>query len=388
MIYLKLGTLKLKIMKIALNATCLNNRPSGAKKRFTGIYEQVFSQCTKYDFIVFEPKDFNVSSWFTPHPNVQYIKTDQSSENSLQRYLRGKLFWNAALRKIKPDIFESFHQPLVKSPIGRTITTVHDIRYLRFSALYSPYRRLLARLCLRSALERADVVITVSDSMKGEILDFFPKANVRVLYNGINIESFHKLTDEDIICVRSKYDIPPNFLLCVGHFEKRKNYLRLLDALDLINKEGNNLSLVIVGNYGDDLELVYHKINQLGLSGSVKILMNLSDNELHCLYRLSSLFVFPSIYEGFGIPILEAMAARCPMVISNLPVFREITENQFFYFDPYDPVSIADHILKVYNSKEEQNRITDYGIKRLKMFSYKKIAQDLNYIYSGNIAPS
>jgi glycosyltransferase involved in cell wall biosynthesis len=93
------------------------------------------------------------------------------------------------------------------------------------------------------------------------------------------------------------------------------------------------------------------------------------------------LFVFPSVYEGFGIPILEAMAAQCPMVISDLPVFREITENQSLYFNPNNAESIATEIWNVLNSSVEQKRLIDYGVKRVRDFTYDKLAQRLENIY-------
>ena len=126
---------------------------------------------------------------------------------------------------------------------------------------------------------------------------------------------------------------------------------------------------------------MFEQIRTLDLSDNVMILKNLPNWEVQSLYRLCSLFVFPSVYEGFGIPILEAMAAQRPMVLSDLPVFREITENQSIYFDPNKIESIADVILKTYSSKFEQERLVDYGLKRMEAFKYHNLAQDLVKIY-------
>jgi len=368
-------------MKIVLNATCLNSHPSGARNRFVGIYQQIFKLCPEVDFIVFEPKDCSISSWFSRSFNVRYIKTGQSSENSIQRYLSGKLFWSRELNKINPDIFETYHLPLVKSPAGRTILTVHDIRYLRFPHLYSPFRRVVSRSLLRSALLRSDLVITVSNAIKKEILDFCPKANVKVIHNGIDPEAYHSLSGEDLSKIKESLNLPQKFILSVGHLEKRKNYPRLLEAISSLNLKGNNLFLCIVGNEGDDSKAILDKINELKLINNVKLLKNLTDHEVRGLYRLCSLFVFPSLYEGFGIPIIEAMAAQCPMVLSDLPVFREITENQSLYFNENDPELMARAILKAYDSASEQKRLIEYGTKRVEMFKYDKLARDLKQIY-------
>jgi len=368
-------------MKIAFNATCFNNSPSGARNRFIGIYEQLFMRLPEDEFFVFEPKDCSISDWFPPLPNVRFIQTGQLSESSLQRYLKGWFFWNRALKKINPDIFETFHFPLIKSPTGRTILTVHDIRYVHIPHMHSSLRCLFSRKVVRSALEKSDIVVTVSNAIKEELLDIYPKGNIIVIYNGIDARPYNVLSNDDLSKVRKKFALPERFLLSVGRFEKRKNYPRLLKALSLLNKNGHNLYLVIVGNDGDDLDASLEQINILNLSNNVKILKDISAHDINSLYRLCSLLVFPSIYEGFGFPILEAMAAQCPMVVSDLPVFREITENQFLYFDPNDTESIAEVIWKVYDSALEQKRMVDYGLIRVDMFNYNNIAQDLEKVY-------
>ena len=126
-------------MKIAINATCFNSNPSGARNRFIGIYGKLFESFSGDEFFVFEPKDCDISNCFSPLSNVRFIQTDQLSYDSLQRYIKGLFFWRRELKRINPDIFETFNFPLVKSPVGRTILTIHDIRYVCFPELYSKY---------------------------------------------------------------------------------------------------------------------------------------------------------------------------------------------------------------------------------------------------------
>lgn len=367
-------------MRIALNATCFNNRASGAKNRFVGIYEEVFRRMTGDEFYVYEPRDCKISGWFSDYPNVHYISTPLSSDNPFQRHVRGRFFWGRELRRLKPDIFETSYLPLVKSPVGRTVLTIHDIRYLRFPDLY-PFRDIVGRMVLSSALEKSDFVVTVSHAMREELVNFFPDAKVGVIYNGIDIQPYRNLSEADLDGVRQRFRLGDRFLLSVGHLEKRKNYPRLLEALDRLRKSGHHFQLVIVGNEADGLQPIHEKIQSLELSDRVRVLRNLSDHEVRCLYRLCSLFVFPSIYEGFGIPVLEAMAARRPMVLSDLPVFREITENQSSYFNEFDPRLIAEAILKVSDSEAEQKRLVEYGARRVAAFEYRKLAGDLEEFY-------
>src|SRR5438093_7757281 len=118
-------------MRIALNATSLNNRPSGAKNRFIGIYQRIFRRLSTDHFYVFEPKDCRIQDWFPDAPNVDFVRTDQFSDRPFQRYFQAKRFWQHYLAYLKPDVFETYHLPLLKSPTGRTVLTIHDVRYVR-----------------------------------------------------------------------------------------------------------------------------------------------------------------------------------------------------------------------------------------------------------------
>jgi glycosyltransferase involved in cell wall biosynthesis len=368
-------------MRIAINATCFSNRPTGARNRFVGIYGKLFQLLAHDEFYVYEPVDIRISTWFPPRSNVHFIATGQRSELPGQRYLSGKLFWSSELKRLKPDVFETSHLPLVRSPVGRTIQTIHDIRYLRHPELYSVFRRLINQTVLRTALNRADLIVTVSHAMRKELLEFHPKANVRVVYNGFDGSTYGLLSDQKAREIAQKLKVPPNFLLSVGHLEKRKNYPRLLQALKRINQRGHDFHLVIVGNVGDEMAEIHRQIALLDLSKNVQILRYLEDPELRALYSLCRLFVFPSSYEGFGIPILEAMASGCPFVLSNLPVFREITEDRCVYFDPHNTESLAEVLLRTLQSGLEMKKIADYGAKRVKDFEYENIALEVAKIY-------
>jgi glycosyltransferase involved in cell wall biosynthesis len=368
-------------MRIAINATCFSSSPSGAKNRFVGIYGQVFRRLPEWEFFIYEPKNCPMTDWFPTFSNIRFIPTNLPSNNFLERCIRGQFFWKRELKRVAPDIFEMFHFPLVKSPVGRTFLTIHDIRYVSLSELYSKFRGLVSQSTLRMAFAGADKLITPSHSSKAELLQLYPRSSISVLYNGVDPDSFSGPSDEDLLRVRKKYGLCERFLLSVGHLEKRKNYLRLLKAISILKKRDRNCFLVIIGNDGDDEDAILRQIRALSLSDNVLILKKVPDCEVRSLYRLCSLFVFPSVYEGFGIPILEAMAAQCPMVISDLPVFREITENQSLYFNPNNAESIATEIWNVLNSSVEQKRLIDYGVKRVRDFTYDKLAQRLENIY-------
>src|SRR5262249_36150905 len=154
-----------------------------------------------------------------------------------------------------------------------------------------------------------------------------------------------------------KYALEDEFILAVGHLERRKNYLRLIDAISRLREGGCHSSLVIVGNDSGSKNAIEHRIASKNVSNHVKILSHVSNYELICLYKLCGLVVFPSAYEGFGIPILEAMAARRPIVLSDIPVFREITQNRGVYFPYHDVETMAEAIHNVLHSQCERARL-------------------------------
>jgi len=366
-------------LKIGLNATCLNDRPSGAKQRFVGIYSNLIKNLADAEFVVYEPADCRVGAWFDGAPNVTVRRTPLPSEGRARKLFTGLRYWDTALSREGYDIFEGLNLPLVKTPTGRTLLTVHDIR-----GMYSEsgvLERSIYKLALGRSIARADHVITVSETMKQEILGFFPRASISVIYNGIDATKFVTVIEADLQAVRRKYALPENFVLAVGHLEQRKNYLCLIDALAILRDQGQSCSLLIVGNDSGERQVIEERIESAKLTCTVKFLNNLSDHEVRCVYKLCSLFIFPSSYEGFGIPILEAMAAERPMVLSDLPVFREITQNKGVYFPHDDVEAMAVAIETVLSSGSERARLIDYGKERVQAFNFQNLAGQLGNLY-------
>lgn len=366
-------------MKIGLNATCLNDRPSGARQRFFGIYGELVKRLPDAEFVVYEPVDCKVAAWFEGAPNVSARPTPLPSEGRLKRLARGLGYWRKALLLDQFDLFECFNQPLIKSPTGRTLLTIHDIR--RLYADWGTLERSIYRLALERDLKTADHVLTVSESMKQEIHDFFPGVPISVVYNGLDAEIFDSVAESDLQALRRKHGLPEAFIMAVGHLERRKNYLRLIDAIARLRDQGRVLNLVIVGNDSGERKAIQDRIDSAKLSDNVTFLSGLSDLEVRCAYKLCSLFVFPSSYEGFGIPILEAMAAGCPMVLSDIPVFREITQNKGVYFPHDDVEAMAAAIDAVLSSSSQRTSLINYGKERVQAFSFKSLAGQLESVY-------
>lgn len=361
-------------MKIGINATSLNNRPSGAKQRFVGLYGELFRANPNVEYLIYEPRDCRVAGWFAESPNVRAIATPLPSDTRWGRFTGGLGYWRGQLKRDRLSLFETLHLPLLRAPDCPTVLTVHDARPV-LPAVPGPIRA-FNRFILERALNKADHVVTVSETMKDELLALCPSARVSAIYNGIDPAPF-RLSN----ALRPS-PIEGRFLLAVGHFEKRKNYVTLVRAMDRLRRIDPNLKLVIVGKDGGTLRETAAQVVQLGLSTTVRLFHDVNECDLVSLYLRAQMLVFPSAYEGFGIPILEAMAADTAMALSALAVFRELTQDRAIYFDPYDAVGMADSIARLLSSAQRQNEQRHYGATRIADFSFHALAAELARLHT------
>ena len=366
-------------MRVGLNATCLNDRPSGARQRFSGIYRELIRSCTDIQFFIYEPADCRVARWFDDAPNVTVRRTPIPSTGRVRRIWKGRAYWPRILSEDRLDIFENFHLPMVRARNSANLLTMHDLRDGLPGS--PPVKRIAYLNILRRALRLADQVIAVSDAIKGQLLSIVPDSKVTTVYNGIDSAGFDAVDPRAAEAARRKYALPAEFILAVGHLETRKNYPRLVAAIAKLRDQGYPSALLIVGNDGGDASAVGAEIDRLDLVGHVKILSGISDGALAEIYSLCSLVVFPSRYEGFGIPVLEAMAARRPLVLSDIPVFRELTEGRGTYF-PSDRIEVmADVLASMMADPERRRQSIDYGVARVRDFAFPKLAAQVEQLY-------
>jgi glycosyltransferase involved in cell wall biosynthesis len=355
-------------VRVGLNATCFGARPSGARQRFVELYGELFRIRPEIEFIVYEPSDFAVRQCFRPFANVAFKRTPLPGRGRLRRLVRGQGYWRGVAQADRLDLFEQFHFPL--APVGiPAILTVHDARWAG-----SPLLRLVMRLSMR----RADRIVTVSATMMAELSAIEPACAIRVVHNGIAPARFSRGERTPLAPARAPY------LLAVGHLERRKNYPGLIRALALLRAAGHDIDLVIVGRRGesdDDWPRIERAIAQAGLQDRVTVLSEVDDEALPGLYAGCALVVFPSRYEGFGIPLLEAMAARRPLVCSDIPVFRELTEGRLAYFRADEPAEIARAVGEVLHSRPRQDSLIAYGAQRLAAFRPERLAGEIAALY-------
>ena len=253
----------------------------------------------------------------------------------------------------------------------RNIATVHDLNYLNFPQTFSRGQRLIRKILVPLALKRADCVLTVSDTSKQEIESVFriDPQRLRVVYNGFQPPA--KPSEEP--------DSKP-YALAIGTLKTHKNYGRLIEAFSKLT-EFPDLRLAIVGRDDGSKSELQSLAAQLGIERKVEFLGFVSSEELASLFQRSKVFVFPSLYEGFGMPILEAMARDLPVACSHLPVLKEVGGEAAVYFDPYDVGAIADSIRRVLLQEVDVEHLVELGRKQVTRFSWSTSAQTVLGIY-------
>jgi glycosyltransferase involved in cell wall biosynthesis len=263
-----------------------------------------------------------------------------------------------------------------------SVVTVHDLALARFPQFT---KRLLGEWWpmrkARGTLRKATRIIAVSEQTARDIVEFYDISmeKIRVVYNGVG-EEFFPCNDPEQM--KMKFSLPhEDFLLNVGGGDPRKNVERLLSAFSILCRGDQPIALVLAGGLGNQLDPIRRKIADLRLEDKVVLTGHLSVPELRLLYSNARAFVFPSLYEGFGIPVLEAMACGAPVVASNGSSIPEIAGGAAILVDPSDEDALASAVEGILQDRSLGERLRSAGLQRAKAFSWEKAARETLAVY-------
>ena len=290
-----------------------------------------------------------------------------------------------ALRREGVTLFHAPHYVLPPLVRCRSVVTIHDCIHLMFPQ-YLPNRFALAyaRTSIRLAARRATRVMTVSESSKRDILRFVDTQpeKIDVIYNEYDERFGVEPREEDVVRVRERYQLHDEFVLYAGNVKPHKNLERLIEAFYLVRKGGlDHLKLVLIGDDISKYTALRRAVHQYQLHKYVRFLGYLPEETLAVMYRLASVFVFPSLYEGFGLPPLEAMASGTPVVTSNVSSLPEVAGDAAVLVDPYDPRSIAEGITRVLTDETLRRELRRKGLARARQFSWEESVRRVHDIY-------
>ena len=280
------------------------------------------------------------------------------------------------LRRERPDLYHAPHYVLPAAVGCSSVVTIHDCIHLMFPQ-YLPSRAAYAyaRAQMWTAAHRSDCILTVSDASKRDILHLFniPPEKIVVIYNAIDAH-FSVTPPADAVCrVRERYQLNHRFVLYVGNIKPHKNLVRLIEAFnELRTGELEDLKLLIIGDEISKLPALRRAVHRHKLHKHVRFLGYVPDDQLAVLYRLAAVFVFPSLYEGFGLPPLEAMASGTPVVVSNVSSLPEVVGDAAVLVDPHDVDSIVDGLRLVLTDPARAEEMRRKGLERAREFSWER----------------
>ncbi|MEO0132219.1 MAG: glycosyltransferase family 1 protein [candidate division WOR-3 bacterium] len=356
-------------MRIGIDVSILREPPRGVGTYLLNLLSRFSSLAPNDEFILYTP-----SKLFT---NIIYknyiIKLGKPPLNLL-----GGTFWlrtNISLRRNNDNLSVFFSPAHVLPPLHKaikTVLTVHDLVALLYPETMANYNRLVHRLYFKQSVARADKIIVVSEWTKHLLCEYFSVSadKISVIYEGFD-ECFKIYPMSEVKAYLKQLNLTEPYILSVGTIEPRKNYLCLIQAF---KKFSSNFLLVIVGRVGWKAHSVFELIEKLRLKSRIRILGYVSPKQLPYLYNGAEIFVFPSLYEGFGLPLLEAMACGASVIASNSSSLPEIGGDACIYFNPSDPFDLTEKIdLLISNSSLKEN-LKQKSLKRAQNFSWEQCA--------------
>lgn len=281
------------------------------------------------------------------------------------------------------DIFHGLSNELpldIRAAKTKSVVSLHDLIFIRYPELYKPIDRLLYGYKYRKSCERADKIIAISEQSKNDLMEFWgiPSDKIAVVCQGCSPIFAERGSNEALAKVRQQYNLPQQFLLSVGTLEPRKNLMLTLHALG----EGNiDMPLVACGRWTPYVDEMKAYIAQKGMESQVLFLHDVPTPHLPLLYQLATATVYTSIFEGWGIPLLESMHSGTPVITSRGGVFSESGGDAALYVEQQNVAEMIATLQQLLGDSELQQQLIEQGYTHVQQFSEEKIAQNMMQVY-------
>jgi glycosyltransferase involved in cell wall biosynthesis len=371
-------------MKIAIQAADLDaKRIDGTRVYIKNLLELFGRIDQNSQFIIYHKKKFN----------PELIPPDFSNYKIVR--ISWPFFWTQirlaiSLLKEKPDVLwmPMHNVPYFKPKSVKTVITIHDLAFKYFPECFTKWELWKLNFLAKMAIKKSDKLIAISESSKKDILKFYPKikkSKIKVIYHGFDKNLFSKKTSqEELIAFLKAYDLKArSYLLYVGAIQPRKNLNVLIEAFEKIktDEKYKDLRLVLAGEKAWLWEDVFKKIDASPYKSDIITSGKIKFEEIGQLMRGAGVFCFPSLYEGFGLPILEAFAAQVPVVCANNSSLPEVAGDAVLYFDGKNSQKLTEKIKSILEDVDLRNSLIQRGVAQAQKFSWEKCAEEtLNFI--------
>lgn len=288
---------------------------------------------------------------------------------------------------LRGDKVKIFHGLSHELPHGiprsiKRVVTMHDLIVWRYPEFYKPFDRMVYRIKQRHSCRIADAVVAISEQTKRDLIEYLhvPESKIKVIYQSCDPMFWNAIPDSDIEYVRKTYNLPEKYIICVGSIEERKNQVAVVKAMTELP---DDVHLVIVGkNHGGYQGTLTSAIRSHNLTQRVHILKDADFEDFPALYAGAVASAYMSFFEGFGIPILEAMCSGTPVVTSNVSSMPEAGGDAVLYADPKNPSEIAAQLKRIIEDPTLRQQLVEKGKVQCQNFSQHKIIGDLYQLYT------
>jgi glycosyltransferase involved in cell wall biosynthesis len=362
-------------MKIAFDAKRFFNNASGLGNYSRDLVRILATHFPENEYILLNKNKSERGKEILNFPNVSFLET--SKGNFSRQFQLGKDAQN-----LDATIFHGLSGELPlkwNSKKIKKIVTIHDLIFMRFPQYYSFFDRKIHFWKFKKAAEQANLIIAISEQTKQDIIHYLgvPEGKIKVIYQGCHQAFKENQSFEFLNSIKEKFNLPERFILNVGTIEERKNLLNIVKAI-----HGTEIPLVVIGKKTKYFKKVQNFIDKNALQKQVQFLENVSMNELAAIYKLAEIFVYPSLFEGFGIPIIEALFSKTSVITSNLSCLPEAGGKDSVYVNPENFEDIKAKISFLWNNESERNRRVVKSLEFVQKFNDEEIARNFMQAYT------
>ncbi len=376
-------------MRIGIDARSVLKQRTGVGNYTYNLIQHLSQQDRENQYVLFYSHHLNIKSAIPEIKNPNFESKFIRFPNKLLNLMWGtvklpKIDWLVG----EVDLYHSPNYTLNILGRGKSLMTIHDLSFLAYRQFSLASGRWHYAFKIKNYAKKTDAIITDSQSTKSEVLKYLkvPEEKIHVIYLGCS-EGFQPFPEsEKKQKIREKYNIKGDFILYVGTLEPRKNLKGLICAYDR-SRAKEDFLLVLAGGKGWKYKHIFRLVKRLKLEDRVIFTGYMSDSDLPALYNSASVFVYPSFYEGFGLPPLEAMACGTPVIVSHTTSLPEVVGNAGVYVDPSDIEQISTSIDTVLSDTELRQTLRERGLKRAKLFSWGKTAKETIMLYKQLVSP-
>jgi len=352
-------------MHVGINAQLLsfsqNYRNGGISRHICSLLTALAKWPGKHEYTVFVNGQDVVERLAARHPQINYVSVSWPESRPASRVMWEQLTLPSLIRQRHIDVLHSpanvLPELLPRSCAG--VVTLHDLAFLRFPNVLTRTRRLYHRTFTIRSLQRATMIITVSESTKQDAAELvgIPGERLQTVYAAIDDRFSSEIGEKEIAAFRQKHGLTQEFLLYLGTLEPRKNITALIEAYAYLrNRYTRQEKLLLAGGKGWLYDTIYEKIEKLGLETEVIFPGFVADSEQKLWYHAASAFAYPSLYEGFGLPVAEALSCGTPVVTSNVSSLPEAGSGIALSIDPQDVEAMAQALYKALTDQEYRQR--------------------------------